>query len=41
MGFDVIEITLSDDRLIRWIDNYDDLTEILRRVAPSSELAVA
>ena len=41
MGFDVVEITLADGRRVRWFDKYDDLTDILRRVAPSSEMAVA
>ena len=41
MGFDVVAITLADGRQIRWFDKYDDLTGILRRVAPSVELDVA
>jgi len=40
MGFDVVSITLTDGQEIRWFDKYDDLTEILRRVAPSGELDV-
>jgi hypothetical protein len=38
MGFDVVEMTLTDGRRFIWIDKYDDLTAILRRVAPTSEL---
>jgi len=41
MGFDVVEITLSDGRRVLWFDKYDDVTGILRRVAPSREQAVA
>ena len=41
MSFDVVESTLTDGRKIRWFDKYDDLTDILRRTATSSELAVA
>jgi hypothetical protein len=41
MGFDVVEITLADGRRVVWFDKYDDLTGILRRVAPSCEQAVA
>jgi hypothetical protein len=39
MGFDVVEITMADGRRVRWFDLYDDLTDILRRTAPGSELA--
>jgi hypothetical protein len=41
MGFDVVEITLADGRRVVWFDKYDELTGILRRVAPSREQAVA
>jgi hypothetical protein len=41
MVFDVVEITLADGRRVVWLDKYDDLTGILRRVAPSREQAVA
>jgi len=41
MVFDVVEITLADGRRVVWLDKYDDLTSILRRVAPSREQAVA
>lgn len=41
MVFDVVEITLADGRRVVWLDTYDDLTGILRRVAPSRELAAA
>ena len=41
MVFDVVEISLADGRRVVWLDKYDDLTGILRRVAPSREQAVA
>jgi hypothetical protein len=37
MGFDIIAIELTNGRQIRWIDRYDDLISILRRVAPERE----
>jgi hypothetical protein len=40
MGFDIVEIKLADGQLVRWLDKYNDLTKILRRSAPSTELAV-
>ena len=38
MVFDTVQITLIDDQQVVWLDKYDDLTGILRRVAPSKEL---
>ena len=37
MGFDIITIELTGGRQLRWIDTYDDLISILRRVAPEKE----
>ncbi len=37
MGFDIIAIELTSGRQIRWIDRYDDLISILRKVAPDRE----
>ena len=37
MGFDVVVIKLVDGRQLRWIDKYDDLIAILRKVAPDRE----
>jgi len=37
MGFDVVAIDLADGRQVRWIDKYDDLVAILRRVASDRE----
>jgi len=37
MGFDVVAIELADGRHVRWIDRYDDLIGILRRVAADRE----
>jgi hypothetical protein len=39
MGFDVVTIELTDGRQLRWIDKYDDLISILRRVVPERETA--
>src|SRR5947207_12929500 len=33
MGFDVVAIELADGRHVRWIDRYDGVIRILRRVA--------
>jgi hypothetical protein len=38
MGFDIVMIETEDGRQIRWIDRYDDLIAILRRVAASKEV---
>ncbi|MHB1032895.1 MAG: hypothetical protein ACYC0X_34380 [Pirellulaceae bacterium] len=37
MGFDVVAIQLTDGRQLRWIDTYDDLISILRKVSPERE----
>ena len=37
MGFDVVSIKLADGRVVNWIDTYDDLIGILRRVAAGKE----
>ena len=41
MVFDMVEIILVDDQQVVWLDKYDDLTGILRRVAPSKELPMS
>jgi hypothetical protein len=40
MGFDVVTIDLTGGQQFRWIDKYDDLISILRRVAPEREADV-
>lgn len=37
MGFDVVTIDLTSGLQLRWIDKYDDLISILRKVAPERE----
>ena len=37
MGFDVVTIDLTSGEQRRWIDTYDDLIAILRRIAPEKE----
>jgi hypothetical protein len=39
MGFDLVTIELSDGNEVRWIDKYNDLIGILRRVAREKERA--
>ena len=39
MGFDIVEIVLAGGQRVRWIDTYDDLINILRRVAADRERA--
>jgi hypothetical protein len=37
MGFDLVTIDLTSGRQVRWIDTYDDLISILRKVVPEKE----
>lgn len=37
MGFDLVIIRLASDGELRWIDKYDDLISILRKIAPEEE----
>jgi len=37
MGFDVVDIELTDGRSLVWCDTYDDLIAILRQVAADRE----
>lgn len=37
MGFDAVRIDLMDGRRLRWIDKYDELIRILRKVSADKE----
>jgi hypothetical protein len=37
MGFDLVLLNLADGGQLRWINRYDDLYSILRKVAPEKE----
>jgi hypothetical protein len=38
MGFDIIAIELADGSMLNWIDKYNDLIGILRKIASDREL---
>ncbi len=38
MGFDIVAIELEDGSTLNWIDKYNDLIHILRKVAGDREL---
>ena len=38
MTFDIIEIVSVDGSIVRWIDRYDSLRQLLRQKLPSKEM---
>jgi len=38
MGFDIVAIELEDGSILNWIDKYNDLINVLRKIASDREL---